>query len=195
MKIASILGSPRKKGNTGQVMQWVESELTDRGHGIDRINVVDFKIKGCKGCFTCKKFTDRPGCPQQDDAPEILSRVMAADMVLYGTPIYFWGPTAQLKTLIDRHCSLVTGYATPQWHSLVKGKALGLVITCEDDVENNTELMTDLFGRFVDYLQCRYAGTLIVPFTSTPDALGEQAREQARAYARQMDALGPVAKG
>jgi multimeric flavodoxin WrbA len=186
MKIASILGSPRKKGNTSQVMQWIERELETQSHQADRINVVDFKIKGCKGCFTCKKFTDRPGCPQQDDTPEILSAVMASDIVLYGTPIYFWGPTAQMKTLIDRHCALVTGFATPQWHSLVKGKALGLVLTCEDGVENNTELMTDMFGRFVDYLQCHHAGTLIVPFTSTPDALAENVQEQARTFAREL---------
>lgn len=189
MRIASILGSPRKKGNTSQVIHWIEEELIARDHRVDRINVVDFKIKGCKGCFTCKKFTDRPGCPQKDDTPEVLSRVMAADVVLYGTPIYFWGPTAQMKTLIDRHCSLVTGYATPQWHSLVKGKALGLVLTCEDGVENNTELMTDMFGKFVDYLQCEHAGTLIVPFTSSPDALGEEARHNASSFARKLDAL------
>ena len=186
MKIASILGSPRKKGNTSQVMQWIEGQLEAQGHAVDRINVVDFKINACKGCFTCKKFPDRPGCPQKDDTMEIMSRLMASGAILYGSPIYFWGPTAQLKTLMDRHCSLVTGFATPQWHSLVKGKTLGLVVTCEDGIENNTELMTDMFSRFVDYLQCDHAGTLVIPFTSAPDALGEQVQEQARAFAQQL---------
>ncbi len=44
------------------------------GHEIDRINATDFKVNGCKGCFTCKKSTDEPGCPQKDDAVEIMQR-------------------------------------------------------------------------------------------------------------------------
>ncbi len=189
MKLTSILGSPRKKGNTSHVLRWVEETLEAQGHVADRINVVDHKVNGCKGCFTCKKFTDRPGCPQKDDAMDIMARLMASDAILYGSPIYFWGPTAQMKTLIDRHCCLVTGFATPQWHSLVKGKTLGLVLTCEDAVENNTELMTDMFTRFVDYLQCTHAGTLIIPFTSSPGALGEKAQEQAQSFAQQFAAV------
>ncbi len=186
MKLTSILGSPRKKGNTSQVLHWIEDTLEAQGHVVDRINVVDHKVKGCKGCFTCKKFPDRPGCPQKDDAMDIMSRLMASDAILYGSPIYFWGPTAQMKTLIDRHCCLVTGFATSQWHSLIRGKTLGLVLTCEDAIENNTELMTDMFTRFVGYLQCDHAGTLIIPFTSSADAMGEKAQEQARSFARQL---------
>jgi multimeric flavodoxin WrbA len=184
MKVTTILGSPRKKGNTNKVLQWVEEALQASDHNVDRINLVDHKVNGCKGCFTCKKSTQSPGCPQKDDAVEIMGRLMASDAILYASPIYFWGPTAQMKTLIDRHCSLVTGYGTPQWQSLLTDKSLGLVVTCEDGLENNIDLMEELFKRFADYLKCNHTGTLVIPFTSKPEALGEEAREKACSFAR-----------
>jgi multimeric flavodoxin WrbA len=186
MKIASILGSPRKKGNTNRVLQWIEDALQAQGHEVNRINTSDHKVRGCKGCFTCKKFTDKPGCPQKDDAVEIINRLIASDIILYGSPIYFWGPTSQMKTLIDRHCCLVKGFGTPQWKSFLEGKGLGLVVTCEDAAENNTDLMEEMFKRFVDYLKCDHLGSLIIPLTTTPEALGEDVRHGALAFAHQI---------
>jgi multimeric flavodoxin WrbA len=188
LKTTSILGSPRKKGNTNKVLGWVEEAFQAQGHQVGRINVVDHEINGCKGCFTCKRFPDEPGCPQKDDAAEILDQLIGSDIILYASPNYMWGLTAQMKAVIDRHCSLVIGFGTPQWRSLLQGKKVGLVVTCEDAVENNSDLMMEMFGRLADYLKCDHAGALVVPFTTTPDALGEEVREQAWAFAK--DAMG-----
>jgi multimeric flavodoxin WrbA len=189
MKIASILGSPRRQGNTSRVMQWIEDALRGQSHEIDRINIVDFKVNGCKGCFTCKKVADSLGCPQKDDAMEIMSRLMTVDTILYGSPIYFWGPTSQMKALIDRHCSLVTGFGTAQWQSLLEGKRLGLLVTCEDAVENNVDLMEEFYRRLARYLKCDHAGALVIPFTTTPDRLDDRVREQAHAFASRLVAV------
>jgi multimeric flavodoxin WrbA len=186
MKITSVLGSPRKKGNTNRVLQWVEVELQKQGHETERINISDHKVRGCKGCFTCKKSTDKPGCPQKDDVMDIFDRLMASDRILYGSPNYFWGMTSQMKTLIDRHCSLVTGYGTPQWHSLLAGKGIGLVITCEDAAENNVYLIEEMFGRFANYLKCDHLGSLVVPLASKPEAMGEEIRQRSLAFAHQI---------
>jgi len=185
MKITTVLGSPRKKGNTNQVLQWVEEAFLARGHEVDRINITDHKVNGCKGCLTCKNFTDQPGCTQKDDAVEIMHRLMGSDRVIYASPIYFWGPTAQMKSFIDRHFCLVTGYGTPEWQSLLRGKNLGLVVTCEDGIENNVELTEELFKRFIDYLQCEHSGTLAIPYATEPEALTQEVRQQARAFADQ----------
>ncbi|MFC1835818.1 flavodoxin family protein [Thermodesulfobacteriota bacterium] len=186
MNIETILGSPRKKGNTNQVLLWMEEALRGQGHGVNRINTVDHKVNGCKGCFTCKKSVDEPGCPQKDDVSDIVVRLISSDIVVYSTPIYFWGPTAQMKALLDRHCCIVTGFATPNWHSLMEGKRVALVVTCEDDVEENVDLTVELFNRFAHYLKCRHAGSLIIPFTTTPDALGDGVKEQAVAFAQRL---------
>lgn len=186
MQVTSVLGSPRKKGNTNRVLGWVEEALRERGFHPNRINVVDRKILGCKGCWTCKKFTDRPGCPQKDDAVPVMKQLMASDLVIYATPVYFWGPTAQMKTLIDRHCSLVTGFGTPRWASLMEGKQTALVATCEDAVENNAEPLLDLFERLAAYLKCTRAGALVIPFATTPESLGNEVRDRAVEFAGEL---------
>lgn len=184
MNITTVLGSPRKKGNTNRVLGWVEETLRDAGHLVDRLNLVDYKINGCKGCFTCKKSEAEIGCPQKDEAKVVLSQLMVSDAVIYATPIYFWGPTAQMKTLIDRHCGLVTGFGDPTWHSLMEGKHTGLVVTCEDAPEEAADLTVELFKRLAHYLKCHYSGELLIPGTSTPDALGDDVKAKAAAYAQ-----------
>lgn len=186
MVITSVLGSPRKKGNTNRVLTWLEDEFLAKGHRINRINVVEHKINGCKGCETCQKATDRPGCPQQDEAMDLLDRIMAADLIVYATPVYFWAPTAQMKALIDRHNSLVTGFGTPQWQSLMEGRSIGLVVTCGDAAESNADMVRDLFRRFADFLKCTYAGDLVIPFATTPDAFGDDVKAKAAAFARRL---------
>jgi len=184
MKLTSILGSPRKKGNTNRVLGWVEAELGRLDHPVDRINVVDHRVNGCKGCFTCKRTAGEPGCPQKDDGVSILKRLIGSDVVIYASPNYMWGLSSQMKTIIDRHCSLVKGYGTPEWRSLLDGKALAVVVTCEDAIEGNCDLIMLMFERFAEYLKCKHLGTLVIPHASKPDALGEDARSQAIDFAR-----------
>ena len=54
MKVLSIFGGPRKKGNTVTVLSWVEEELTNLGHKVERVNVVDERVGGCLGCSNCQ---------------------------------------------------------------------------------------------------------------------------------------------
>jgi len=188
MKVTSILGSPRKQGNTNRALRWVEDELGRLDHRVSRIDVVDHNVNGCKGCGTCQTSNDRPGCPQKDDVPDILSRLFDSDVVLYASPNYMWGLSSQMKALIDRHCCVVTGFGTSSWQSLLDGKRVALVVTCGDAIENNCELMMQAFERFAAYLKTDYLGALVIPYTTTPDAMGEDVRDQAMAFGRKIDA-------
>ena len=103
----------------------------------------------------------------------VLSQLMVSDAVIYATPIYFWGPSAQMKTLIDRHCGLVTGFGDPSWISLMEGKRIGLVVTSEDPPEKASDLTVELFKRFAHYLKSSYCGELLISGTTKPEALGD----------------------
>ncbi len=183
MKFTTVLGSPRKKGNTNRVLSWIEETVSATGHQIDRVNLTDHTVRSCKGCHTCKRHSDRIGCPQGDDGVRLLENTLSSAAIVYATPNYFWGPSSQLKAFIDRHCSLVTGFGTDEWLSLLTGKSLAAVITCEDQIEDNCDLLMELFPRFAHYLKCTYAGALIIPFTTKPDDMGEDIREQAHRFA------------
>ena len=158
MLVTTVLGSPRRKGNTNRALSWVEEALELANHQVDRVNLYEYNIKGCKGCFACKRHPDRLGCQQKDDLEQVMNRLIEADLILYGSPIYFWGPTAQMKTLIDRHCCVVTGFNTPEWQSLAEGGKVGLVVTCEDEADNNADLIVTTFTRLRGIPEMRLRG-------------------------------------
>jgi multimeric flavodoxin WrbA len=157
-------------------------EIISKDHEIDRVNMSDCNVKGCRGCYACQRTSDEPGCVQQDDAGSILERIMDADAVVYATPLYGWSYSAQMKTLLDRHLCLVTGYGTPESKSLVAGKKLALLVTCGGPIENNADLIQANFDRIGNFLKGDAAGRYVVPFCTTPDKIGDQAM----AIAKQM---------
>ena len=177
MKVITLLGSPRKKGNTATALGWFEEELKAQGHNIDRVNVADFKVKGCLGCGKCEGIADKPGCVQKDDVIGIFERMMSGDAVVYASPLYCWGFSSQMKALIDRHFCLVKGYGTPDYKSFAEGKLTALLVTCAGPVENNADIIQVLFDRLNDYGKLKVVGKYIVPSCTTPDAMGHEAKE------------------
>ena len=94
MKIIAILGSPRKKGNTAKVLSMFDNKIgTD--HEVEIVNITEYKISGCLGCYKCKEKTDEPGCIQNDDAAIIFDKLIQADAIIYATPLYCWSFTSQ----------------------------------------------------------------------------------------------------
>jgi multimeric flavodoxin WrbA len=57
MRIMTILGSPRRHGNTATVLTWIEDWLRSEDHEVDRANILDYSVRGCGECMACKKGT------------------------------------------------------------------------------------------------------------------------------------------
>jgi multimeric flavodoxin WrbA len=186
MKITTLLGSAKKKGNTATVLGWVEEELQAAGHSVERIYLHNKSINGCMGCAKCREHADKIACIQKDGAPEIMEKMIAADVVLYATPIYFWGFSAQIKALIDRGYALVTNYHQPNQTSLMKGSRVGLLTTGADEYENNAEGMFTAFDRIVDFLMAEKAGELYIGNCKKPADLSDDVREQAKELAHSL---------
>lgn len=187
MKVIAIFGGPRKKGNTATVLGWVEEELTSLGHQVERINLASKKINGCISCYKCKDNPDEPGCVQKDDAPAIINQMVASDTVIYASPLYYWGFSAQMKALIDRCYSLYRGECgTPNHTSFVEGQRQALIVTAADPFENNTEQILIAFQRMLVYNKSHSAGELLVCNSTTPEELSEEVKNQAIKFANQL---------
>jgi multimeric flavodoxin WrbA len=176
MNVLTLLGSPRKQGNTATALGWFEAGLKARGHQVERINIVDHHVNGCLGCGKCMAVSDRPACVQKDDAMEIFDRMVTADKVVYASPLYCWGFSSQMKALIDRHFCLVKGYGTPEYKSFLDGKPMALLVTCAGPIEGNADLIQALFDRINDYGKSKVIGKYVIPFCTTPDAMGNEAK-------------------
>ena len=184
MRVTTLLGSAKKKGNTATVLGWAEEELKSLGHEVDRIYLNNKSIKGCLGCAKCREKPNEIACVQKDDAIDVLEHMIMSDVVLFSSPIYFWGFTSQLKALIDRTYSLVTNYHKPDQTSLLAGKRLGLLVTGADPFEQNAEGMFTAFDRVVDFFMATKAGGLYIGECGVPADLPESAKQQAMELAR-----------
>ena len=186
MKITTLLGSAKKKGNTATVLGWVEEELQSLGHDVERIYLNNKSIRGCLGCAKCRENPDEIACVQNDDAVDIMEKMISSEVVLLASPIYFWGFPAQIKALIDRGYSLVTNYHKPGHTSLMEGKCIGLLVTGMDAYEENAEGMFTAFDRIVDFLLARKSGELYVGECSVPAELSEEVKNKALELARSL---------
>jgi multimeric flavodoxin WrbA len=121
MKILGVSFSPRKDGNTVAMLNEVLTTAKKAGAEVELYSVAGKNIQPCDGCWGCTKTGK---CHIKDDTAELLDKMCDADGIIFGTPIYFWGMTAQAKAVIDRTISL----NKPE-HSL-NNKVCGVVASC-----------------------------------------------------------------
>lgn len=116
-KILVLCSSPRKGGNSDLLCEQFMLGAQHSGHHAERIFLRDVKIKYCTGCGACVKAGK--GCSQKDAMAGILEKMIAADVIVMGTPVYFYTMNAQMKTLIDRTCARYTEISNKEFYFIV----------------------------------------------------------------------------
>jgi multimeric flavodoxin WrbA len=99
MKVLGIVGSPRRNGNTQIMVEEVLAAAREAGAETDIFLVHGKDIKGCDHCEACRATGK---CIIEDDMQELYPLVDVADAIIFGSPVYFHGVTAQAKAIIDR---------------------------------------------------------------------------------------------
>lgn len=100
MNIVVLIGSPRKNGNT-ELLANAFAHGAAQQHHVEILSVRDFHVHPCLGCNHCFK-TPTHTCCQRDDMGLIYEKLHQADMCVIASPVYFYGLSAQIKTVIDR---------------------------------------------------------------------------------------------
>lgn len=100
MKITILNGSPRKE-NTAAMADAFAKGAEAAGHEVEILHVGKMKIGGCLGCEYC--HTKGEGkCIQQDDMEKVMPAYAESDMIVFASPIYYFGMTAQIAAAIQR---------------------------------------------------------------------------------------------
>ena len=143
MNILLISGSPRKNGNTNTLLEELTAGILEAGkHSVKTVDVTRMKIAPCLGCDGCKR--GEKICVQKDDSQLLMNEMRQADYIVFATPVYWWGMTAQLKLAIDRL------YADS---SVLKGKPIGLIVTGADALDSpQYRLIREQFQCMADYV-------------------------------------------
>ncbi len=102
MKLLAVNGSPREKGNTSRMLHRVCKPLADAGVEIENVYMHGLDFAQCKACCICMKKKDRHCHGYNDACNEIIDKVIASDIILLGSPVYFGSVTGQIKAFMDR---------------------------------------------------------------------------------------------
>lgn len=107
-KVLILQGSPRGEGNTSTVCGWLAEALADYGAEVETVQCATLRMDhpGCTACMGCQQ----PGqyrCAIGDELSEVVARIPENDVVVFATPVYFFGPTSQIKAVVDRMFSLL----------------------------------------------------------------------------------------
>ena len=152
IQILGIVGSPRKGGNTDILIDEILSSAEEFGAETEKVILTDLNINPCQACNSCYKTGK---CIQNDDMELLLEKMGKNKMWILGTPIYWWGPTAQFKTFLDR-------WYLPK-HQEFKGKKVVLVIPLGGGNERYARHTVGLLKDVVNYLSMELFEILLAP--------------------------------
>ena len=97
--ILILSGRPRKGGNSDLLCDEFAKGAQEAGHQVEKIRGQEQKIGPCLACYGCR---GTGVCVQKDDMASILEKMVAADVLVLGTPVYFYSMDGQLKSLNGR---------------------------------------------------------------------------------------------
>jgi len=123
-QITAIYGSPRRQGNTSQLLQRAVAGARDQGATVNEIVLRDLKISPCLEIYGCTRKGD---CAIRDDFQQVRDSILASDGIMLASPIFFYTVSAHTKIFMDRCQSLwvkkywIEGLPFGQWVSKRKG--------------------------------------------------------------------------
>ena len=144
-KIVVLKGSPRANGNSNMLVDEFIRGAKESGHEIVEFDCTKHKVGGCKACDACGMAGP---CVQKDDFEYIRPHLINCDVILFATPIYYFGMSGQLKNVIDRFYAI---------HGLMGPKKVFLFATMGNPnsiVADPVIKMYELMCRFLDWIDC-----------------------------------------
>ena len=100
MKVLGISASGRKKGNSNLLLGLALQGAAEQGAQVEKINLTDYSLLSCTGCMKC--ILQEQPCHLQDDMPQLLEKLQAAQGVILAAPTYVLSPAAATKLMLDR---------------------------------------------------------------------------------------------
>jgi multimeric flavodoxin WrbA len=155
-KILGVMGSPRKKGNTHILISKILEGAKSEGVKGEILFLDDLTIHECDGCHRCWQGKE---CNKKDDMNNIYPKIMESAGIVFGTPVYWYGPTALIKGFLDRFVY----FNCPEKRKMIKGKPAALAVPCEEEDPATAALVKAMFEKSLEYLEMNLIGFIIVP--------------------------------
>ncbi len=162
MKILALIGSPRREGNTDILVEQILKGAETAGYSTEKLYLYDYEILPCFDCRGCKRGD--PTCKLKDEMAEIYPRLETADIIVFGTPIYWYGPSAKMKLLIDRLRPFIAS-------NKLKGRK-GIVVVPSEEGPSCCGPLVEMFRMSFNYLGMEFIGSILAKAYERGEILG-----------------------
>ena len=170
-KVVIVSSSLRKNSNSEALAMAFADGAKAAGHEVEQISLRGKEIKFCQGCLACQKTMQ---CVLNDEANGIVEKMGQADVLVFATPVYYYGMSGQLKTLLDR--------ANPLFPADYRFREVYLLVTAaEDEAETVTGTRIGVQGWVDCFAKAKLNETIFCGgVTGTGEIVGNAALEKAR---------------
>ena len=151
MKIVVITGSPRKNGNSNTLADSFIKGAQEAGHSVVRF---DSAFKNVHPCIACEKCGATGECVFKDDFAAVKEDILSADVIVFASPIYYFGISAQIRAVIDRFYSI---------NNKLMGadKKAVLLLSYADTSKQTAQPSISHYEAIINYLGWKNAGSVI----------------------------------
>jgi len=174
-RILAVMGSPRRNGNTHILVSKIVEGAGANGAVVDELFLGELTIGECDGCHACWKGKE---CSKNDDMRDIYPAIIQSDVIIFGTPVYWYGPTALMKAFIDRFVY----FNCPENRQKIKGLSAALAVPFEDDDIETACGVVEFFQKSLAYLEIKLLGQIIVPGVGEKGAIRSKSQYLQQAY-------------
>ena len=179
-RMVGIVGSPRRGGNTDILVDEILRGGSEAGASVEKVFLADLTIAPCLGCDVCRSIG---ACTQEDDMTGLLRVMEASTVWVLGTPVYWWGPSAQLKAYLDRwYVGRDVIYRNP-------GQRVIVAIPFGDSDERTARHTIGMFADALWYLKMELFATVLAPGAYERGAVQQHEDVMRRAYQIGRDAV------
>jgi hypothetical protein len=197
MNVLAIVASPRKKGLVSTMAQRVLDGAADNGGQVELVNLYDYNLEYCRGCWACRK---EGHCVLKDDFSTLFDKVLASDVLILAAPVYWSNVPGIMKTFFDRHCGShrdwsrakpvpFFGIDMPPVREEMCGKRAVLLLACTVPSPLDRVLLGDsrdaeqAMKNYARMLEMKIAGKIVFTDTLRPESVAKrQDRFFERAY-------------
>lgn len=153
-KIVVITGSPRTDGNSFRMAEAFSQAAQENGHSVEKFDAAFLHIEGCQSCGSCYK--NGKACQNEDDFNKVALSVLAADVIVFATPVYWYSIPAKLKAVIDKFMAFRVGGQN------IYGKECVLLSCCEEHDISMFDGVRILIERTAEFLQWKMIGEVLI---------------------------------
>lgn len=175
IRVLGICGSPRRGGNTETLIDEVLRGAQQAGATVDKVLLDELDISPCDACEACEASGE---CVYDDDMPPLFDKMARSQVWVLGTPVYWWGPSAQLKVFIDRWYAKIF---RPEDQAIFKGRQVVVVIPMGDSDPATARHTVGMLTDALAYCEASLCATVLAAGVSSPGEVRRHAAVMAAA--------------